>query len=165
MTFKRLFTLLTILNFAFACSDKKSDEEIKQLAKRIEKENINSLCECIEGLDLLIQDYMIFIKDHSSNGELVSDEQLIFQKKVMKSELIGIYCREKFGFNIKKLDDIKNCNAVESFKKTMKEAKKKAPIFKRNLEPPPVTLMRPNKYVPPRTQNLEFNEIVITPKK
>ena len=165
MTFKKLFALLTILNFAVACSDKKSDEEIKQLAKGIEKENINNLCECVEAADILIQDYMIYINDHSSDGELLSDEQLIFQKKVMKSELIGIYCREKFGFNIDKLDDIRNCSAVESFKKTIKEAKKKASIFKRNLEPHPVTLMRPNNYVTPRTQNLEFNEIVVAPKK
>ena len=82
MTFKKLFALLTILNFAVACSDKKSDEEIKQLAKGIEKENINNLCECVEAADILIQDYMIYINDHSSDGELLSDEQLIFQKKV-----------------------------------------------------------------------------------
>ena len=139
MKYIKYITLSLSLLFVSCKSDDASIDQDLKRAEDIKEEGLKSDCDCVEGLDILLQDILSFIED-KSDKELGANKDLL-QKKVNNFEKIGLYCGENYGFDALNLDKINDCGAVNDFKKTMKEADQNASRVKKWLEPAPITHM------------------------
>ena len=112
---KKIFlSLLVLSSLALSsCSDKAEDLKVA---------DIDSECGCVESMNIVMKE-MIGLLDGKKLADMSDEDKKAMEEKAntleKKMEEIGEHCDKKFPKS--KLEDIKDCPAVEEFKKTMKK--------------------------------------------
>ena len=114
---KKLFVLIITGSLITACGDSAEDVKV---------ENLKSTCDCVEGMNILIEDALDYAGEKSEK-DIEKDEEMSkeFEKKMEKMEKIYEHCRKEHKFNERKLDEIKDCEGVEDLKANWKKFEEK----------------------------------------
>lgn len=111
---KKIFVLFIAGTVLAACGGKSAED--------VKVENLKSACDCVEGINILLEDALDYAGEKSEN-ELEKDEA--FVKKMDKIDEIGKHCRKEHKVSERKLDEIKDCDAVKDLEATMKKFEEK----------------------------------------
>lgn len=119
---KKLFALLFAAILLNACTSHLGKKLTKKSADDVKIENLASTCDCVEGLNILLEDALDYV-GNKTEKQLKKDD--VFNEKMDKMRDIGDFCSKEFDFHERKLDEIKDCDAIEDLETTMKKFQEK----------------------------------------